>query len=307
MMASNDGPAPYALPLRPAANAAGLRQDTAAERRFFLALALPSLAIVGIGAVLPVIWILRQSFATFQGAFTIDNHAQLLASSLTWDSVLVTFELSGGTLLACLILGIPLAFLLATTAPKRASRLMVLIMLPLWTSILVRTYGWLVLLRRDGLINDLLLGTGLVAEPIPLVYNFTGTLIGMVHYMLPIFILPTYAAMRDIDGNLVRAAASMGASLWRCFWTVILPVAAGGIVSGSVIVFIYTLGFFITPAILGGGRVNPIAIRIDRTLSTLQDWGGAAALGIDLLILVAMLGALLLAVARLLTPKRAGG
>ena len=286
-----------------AINATGLLRDSAKERRFFLSLALPSLVIVGIGAILPLFWILQQSLTTVRGDFALENYAALLTNGLTWRSLLVTLELSGGTLLCCLLLGIPLAFLLASTSPKTASRLMVLVLLPLWTSILVRTYGWLVLLRRDGLINDLLVGSGFVSEPVPLVYNFTGTLIGMVHYMLPIFVLPTYAAMRDIDGNVIRAAASMGASLWHCFRTVILPLALGGIVSGSVIVFVYTLGFFITPAILGGGRVNPIAIRIDRTLSTLQDWGGAAALGILLLIVVAILGATALGAASLVKSK----
>jgi ABC-type spermidine/putrescine transport system permease subunit I len=288
-------------------NADGLRRDAAAERRFFLSLALPSLVIVGIGAILPVVWILQQSLMTGQGDFTLANYTSLLTSGLTWKSLLVTLELSGATLLCCLLLGVPLAFLLASTSPKTASGLMVLILLPLWTSILVRTYGWLVLLRRDGLINDILVGSGFVSEPVPLVYNFAGTLIGMVHYMLPIFVLPTYAAMRDIDGNVVRAAASMGAGLWRCFRTVILPLASGGIVSGSIIVFVYTLGFFITPAILGGGRISPIAIRIDRTLSTLQDWGGAAALGILLLVIVAVLGAMSLGTTRLVGPRRARG
>ncbi|SFQ20576.1 putative spermidine/putrescine transport system permease protein [Mesorhizobium sp. NFR06] len=284
-------------------NAAGLRRDAAAERRFFLSLSLPSLAVVGIGAILPLFWILQQSLTTARGDFTVVNYTALLTNGLTWRSLLVTLELSGGTLVCCLLLGIPLAFLLASTSPRTASRLMVLVLLPLWTSILVRTYGWLVLLRRDGLINDLLVGSGLVSEPVPLVYNFTGTLIGMVHYMLPIFVLPTYAAMRDIDGNVIRAAASMGASLWHCFRTVILPLAFGGIVSGSVIVFVYTLGFFITPAILGGGRISPIAIRIDRTLSTLQDWGGAAALGILLLLIVAILGVTTLGATRLIRSK----
>lgn len=288
-------------------NADGLRRDAAAERRFFLSLALPSLVIVGIGAILPVVWILQQSLMTGQGDFTLANYTSLLTSGLTWKSLLVTLELSGATLLCCLLLGVPLAFLLASTSPKTASGLMVLILLPLWTSILVRTYGWLVLLRRDGLINDILAGLGFVSEPVPLVYNFAGTLIGMVHYMLPIFVLPTYAAMRDIDGNVVRAAASMGAGLWHCFRTVILPLASGGIVSGSIIVFVYTLGFFITPAILGGGRISPIAIRIDRTLSTLQDWGGAAALGILLLVIVAVLGAMSLGTTRLVGPRRARG
>ncbi|WP_245429462.1 ABC transporter permease [Mesorhizobium sp. WSM3860] len=250
-------------------------------------------------------WILQQSLATARGDITLVNYTALLTNGLTWRSLLVTLELSGGTLLCCLVLGIPLAFLLASTSPRTASRLMVLVLLPLWTSILVRTYGWLVILRRDGLINDLLVGSGLVSEPVPLVYNFTGTLIGMVHYMLPIFVLPTYAAMRDIDGNVIRAAASMGASLWHCFRTVILPLAFGGIASGSVIVFVYTLGFFITPAILGGGRISPIAIRIDRTLSTLQDWGGAAAFGVFLLLIVAVLGVTALGAARLIRSKPA--
>jgi putative spermidine/putrescine transport system permease protein len=290
-----------------AVNAEGLQRDAATERRFFLSLALPSLILVGIGAILPVFWILQQSLMTAQGAFTLANYASLLTSGLTWKSLLVTLELSGATLFLCLLFGIPLAFLLASVQPKTASRLMVLILLPLWTSILVRTYGWLVLLRRDGLINDILVGSGLVSDPVPLVYNFAGTLIGMVHYMLPIFVLPTYAAMRDIDGNMVRAAASMGAGLGRCFRTVILPLASGGIVSGSIIVFVYTLGFFITPAILGGGRISPIAIRIDRTLSTLQDWGGAAALGILLLVMIALLGAMSLGVTRLVSPRRTRG
>ncbi|RWF99148.1 ABC transporter permease [Mesorhizobium sp.] len=286
-------------------NAAGLMRDAAEERRFFLSLALPSLVIVGIGAILPLFWILQQSLTTVRGDFSLVNYAALLTNGLTWRALLVTLELSGGTLLCCLLLGIPLAFLLASTSPKTASALMVLVLLPLWTSILVRTYGWLVLLRRDGLINDILVGSGLVAEPVPMVYNFTGTLIGMVHYMLPIFVLPTYAAMRDIDVNVIRAAASMGAGLWHCFRTVILPLSFGGIVSSSVIVFVYTLGFFITPAILGGGRVNPIAIRIDRTLSTLQDWGGAAALGILLLTIVAVIGVMALGAARLVKSKQA--
>lgn len=168
-------------------------------------------------------------------------------------------------------------------------------------------YGWLVLLRSDGLVNKALIGSGLVSEPLPLIYNFTGTLIGMVHYMLPLFVLPTYAAMRDIDANTVRAAASMGASLWHSFWTVILPLSLGGIFSGGVIVFIYTLGFFITPAILGGGKVAPIAIRMERTLSTFQNWGAASALGVLLLVLVAIVAATLLGAMRLLRRRRIGG
>ncbi|UWU17869.1 ABC transporter permease (plasmid) [Rhizobium sullae] len=281
--------------------AAAVLQDVRRERRFFVSLAAPALVLVGLAAMLPVIWILRQSFLTMGGALSTANYEKILSSGLTWSGLGTTLALSGATLSICMVLGIPLALTLASTSTRIANRVLILIMLPLWTSILVRTYGWLVLLRRDGLVNSTLQSLGLTDTPLPLVYNFTGTLIGMVHYMLPLFVLPVYAAMRDIDNNVIRAAASMGASLWHCVRTVVLPLSAGGILSGSTIVFIYTLGFFITPAILGGGKVSPISIRIDRTLSTFQDWGSASALGVLLLVLVLITGGMLFGLRWLLT------
>jgi len=283
-----------------------LAADARSERRFFLALSLPALLIVGLAAILPILWIIRQSFLTTGGEYTVGNYEKVLSSGLTWSALITTVELSLGTLAFCILLGTPLALALASVRPRVANLLMAFVMLPLWTSILVRTYGWLVLLRRDGLINAALTGSGLTAEPLPLVYNFTGTLIGMVHYMLPLFLLPVYAAMRDIDANLVRASASMGATLGQVIRTVILPLSAGGIVSGSMIVFIYTIGFFITPAVLGGGKVNPLSIRIERTLSTFQDWGAASVLGILLLVLMALFGVMFLVARRLVARNKVG-
>lgn len=277
----------------------GLLRDQRRERLFFLGLATPAIILVGLSAMAPVFWILRQSFLTISGEPTFGNYEKVLSSDLTWSSLGVTLALSTSTLIICVILGLPLALALASANRRVANRALILIMLPLWTSILVRTYGWLVLLGRDGLINATLTALGLIDQPLPLVYNFTGVLIGMAHYMLPLFVLPVYAAMRDIDGNIVRAAASLGAGFWRCVATIILPLAAGGIASGSMIVFIYTLGFFITPAVLGGGKVNPIAIRIERTLSTFQDWSGASALGMLLLLLVLIVGCAIAAIRRL--------
>ena len=283
-----------------------LAADTRRERRFFLSLSLPALIIVGLAAILPILWIIRQSFLTTGGEYTVGNYEKVLSSGLTWSALVTTLELSFGTLAVCILLGVPLALALASARPRVANLLMAFVMLPLWTSILVRTYGWLVLLRREGLINAALTGSGLTAEPLPLVYNFTGTLIGMVHYMLPLFLLPVYAAMRDIDANLVRAAASMGATLGQVIRTVIMPLSAGGIFSGSIIVLIYTIGFFITPAVLGGGKVNPLSTRIERTLSTFQDWGSASVLGILLLVLMALIGVMLLAVRRLVAQNTTG-
>ncbi|TKD48579.1 MAG: ABC transporter permease [Mesorhizobium sp.] len=277
--------------------------DARRERRFFLSLSLPALFIVGLAAILPILWIIRQSFLTTGGEYTVGNYAKVLSSGLTWSALVTTLELSLGTLAICILLGTPLALALASARPRVANVMMAFVMLPLWTAILVRTYGWLVLLRRDGLINAALTGSGLTAEPLPLVYNFTGTLIGMVHYMLPLFLLPVYAAMRDIDANLIRAAASMGATLGQVIRTVIMPLSAGGIFSGSIIVLIYSIGFFITPAVLGGGKVNPLSTRIERTLSTFQDWGSASVLGILLLVLMTLIGVMLLAARRLLAQN----
>jgi putative spermidine/putrescine transport system permease protein/spermidine/putrescine transport system permease protein len=276
-----------------------LAADARREERFFLTLALPALAVVGISAVMPILWILRQSFLNMGGAATLANYDKLLSSGLTWSALQTTFFLSGTTLAFCVVLGTPVALALASTTPKIANRLMIFIMLPLWTSILVRTYGWLVLLRKEGLVNEVLVGLGLTDEPLTLVYNTTGVLIGMVHYMLPLYILPVYAAMRDIDVNIIRAAASLGAGLGETIRTVVLPLARGGIGSGALIVFIYTLGFFITPAVLGGGKVNPMSIRIERTLSGFQDWGGASVLGVLLLASVLLIGVMVIVMRRL--------
>lgn len=282
-----------------------LAADAARERRFFLTLSLPALAIVGLSAVLPILWIIRQSFLNLGGDQTLANWTKILNSGLTWSALQTTFTLSGLTLVICLAIGTPLALAMASTTPRRANLLMIFLLLPLWTSILVRTYGWLVLLQREGLVNGALQGMGLTAEPLPLVYNTTGVVIGMVHYMLPLYVLPVYAAMRDIDGNVIRAAASMGATLGQAIRTVILPLARGGIASGAIIVFVYTLGFFITPAVLGGGKVNPIAIRIERTIGGFQDWGGASVLGVLLLAVVAVIGAMLLGLRRVAGVRHA--
>ena len=155
----------------------------------------------------------------------------------------------------------------------------------LWTSILVRTYAWLVLLQRRGLVNQALEQSGLIAEPLRLVHNEIGTIIGMSHIMLPFLILPLYAAMRSIDRTYVRAAASLGASPVRAFWLVFVPLCLPGAASGTFLVFVICLGFYITPAILGGGRVVMVAQQIEKSLSLYAHFGAASALGIVLLVL----------------------
>jgi putative spermidine/putrescine transport system permease protein/spermidine/putrescine transport system permease protein len=162
---------------------------------------------------------------------------------------------------------------------------MIFVLMPFWTSILVRTYAWLVLLQRHGLINNLGIKLGLWREPLALVYNLDATLIGMVHIMLPFLVLPLYGAMRAIDADYLKAAANLGASPTRAFWLVFFPLSLPGLVAGAVIVFILCLGFYITPAVLGGGRVIMVANAVANDIELFFNWGATSAIGVVLLTL----------------------
>jgi putative spermidine/putrescine transport system permease protein/spermidine/putrescine transport system permease protein len=158
------------------------------------------------------------------------------------------------------------------------------VLLPFWTSLLVRTYAWLVLLQKRGLVNEWAMSLGLWDEPIKIVHNMTGTLIGMVHIMLPFLILPVYGAMRAIDRDLMKAASNLGASPRRAFWTVFFPLTLPGLFAGALMVFILCLGFFVTPAVLGGGKVIMVSMKIVSNIELFVNWGAASALGVVLLV-----------------------
>ena len=158
-------------------------------------------------------------------------------------------------------------------------------LLPFWTSLLVRTYAWLVLLQKRGLVNDWAISMGLWDEPIKMVHNMTGTLIGMVHIMLPFLILPVYGAMKSIDLDLMKAASNLGANPRRAFWNVFFPLTMPGLMAGSLMVFILSLGFFVTPAVLGGGKVIMVSMKIVSNIELFVNWGAASALGVVLLVM----------------------
>jgi len=183
------------------------------------------------------------------------------------------------------LLGYPLCYWLTKMKDRTASILMIFVLVPFWTSILVRTYAWLVLLQRKGIINSSLVSLGIIDEPIQLAHNLTGSIIGMVHIMLPFLILPLYATMRGIDTDLVRAALGLGSTPRKAFWHVFFPMSLPGLFAGIVLVFILSLGFFVTPALLGGGRVQMLAQRIESTITIYSNWGAASALGVVLLLL----------------------
>ncbi|MEO1470420.1 MAG: ABC transporter permease, partial [Pseudomonadota bacterium] len=177
------------------------------------------------------------------------------------------------------------AYFLSQLPARAANLCLITVLLPFWTSLLVRTYAWLVLLQREGLVNDWAIGMGLWDEPLKIVHNMTGTLIGMVHIMLPFLILPVYSSMKSIDRDYLKAAANLGAGPVKAFWTVFFPLSLPGLFAGALIVFVLCLGFFVTPAVLGGGRVIMVSMKIASNIELFVNWGAASALGVVLLIL----------------------
>ena len=202
-----------------------------------------------------------------------------------------TLQVSVAVTALCLLLGYPLAFLIAHAPPRRAALLLVAVLLPFWTSLLVRTTAWIVLLQIQGVINDLLVGLGLVADDrrLELVYNMTGTLIAMTHVLLPFMVLSLYSVMRTINPWYLRAAASLGAGPVQAFRRVYWPLSLPGVGAGSLLVFIMALGYYITPALVGGRSGQLISNLIAYHMQESLNWGLAAALGAILLLCVLLL------------------
>ena len=202
-----------------------------------------------------------------------------------------TIFLSVTITLSCFLLGYPIAFLLANLKARSSNLLMILVLLPFWTSLLVRTSAWKVLLQQQGVINDTLVWLHIIADDnrLELINNQTGTIIAMTHILLPFMILPLYSVMKTIPITYVRAAKSLGATNWTAFWRVYFPQSVPGIGAGSILVFILAIGYYITPALVGGTSGTFISNRIAYHISSSLNWGLGAALGAILLALVLVL------------------
>lgn len=207
------------------------------------------------------------------------------------DVILRTFAISGSVMLICLLLGYPLAYWIATAPPATARKLMLLVLLPFWTSLLVRTTAWVVVLQSGGVVNSLLGWLGLVdpAHPVELIHNRVGVLIAMTHILLPFMVLPIFSVMKSIPPNYMRAAASLGAPPLSAFLRVYLPLSLPGVSAGGLLVFILALGYYITPALVGGAQDQMLSYFIAYFASQVTNWGMAAALSATLLVLVLIL------------------
>ncbi len=202
-----------------------------------------------------------------------------------------TMMLSLTITLSCLILGYPIAYLLASLPLRYSNLLMILVLLPFWTSLLVRTSAWKVLLQQQGVINDFLVWVGIVSDSgrLIMINNQTGTVIAMTHILMPFMILPLFSVMKTISPTYVRAAKSLGATDWTAFWRVYFPQSVPGIGAGAILVFILSIGYYITPELVGGTDGIFISNRIAYHISSSLNWGLAAALGVILLAMVMLL------------------
>ncbi len=206
------------------------------------------------------------------------------ANRIYIDVLMRTLGISASVTLMCLLLGFPVALLLTQVSEKTADWLMILVLLPFWTSLLVRTAAWVVVLQKEGMVNSLLMRLGLIAEPLTLIYNRTGVLIAMTHVLLPFMILPLYSVLKGIPPHYMRAAASLGAAPPTVFFRVYLPMAAPAIVAGSLMVFILAMGYYITPALVGGGSDQMLSYFVATYTTDTGNWGLASALGLMMLV-----------------------
>ncbi|HEV7260787.1 MAG TPA: ABC transporter permease [Bosea sp. (in: a-proteobacteria)] len=254
------------------------------EQGLMLLLASPAVLVILALVVIPVGWLMGQSF--YDNGFTLENYRRIFSEDIYWRSFGLTFRIALMVTVMTLILGYPVAY--AAAHVKRPWDVLILsfVILPFWTSVLVRAYAWLVLLQRTGVTNQMLERFGLISEPLALVHNELGTVIATVHILLPFMVLPLYSTMQKIPRELMLAGASLGGGPLHTFLRVFLPLSLPGVVAGLTLVFVLTLGFYITPELLGGGRTIMISMVVSRNVELYNQWGAASAVGVVLLVAV---------------------
>lgn len=270
-----------------------------------IGLAFPAMLFLAVIGIIPILCLVYLSFVD-AGAYSTAHYARILQSATYLAILKNTILLSLWVTALAVLLGYPLCYFIVGLPPRWRPLVLALVSLPLWTSILVRTFAWLILLQRQGVVNSILQYLGLTAEPIQLVANLFGAMVGMLHIVLPLFVLPVYVAMTKVDRQLMQAAAGLGAGATRAFWTVFFPLTLPGVAAGTLIVFIYCLGFYITPEILGGGRVMTVSMKVAENAMMYSEWGASSSLATILLIATFLvLGASKLVIAMLSNRWRA--
>lgn len=273
--------------------------STLRSRTGFSALLFPAILILGLVYILPLGRIALLSVDGWN--LSPRNYERILSDGIFYVIFVRTIWIAVVVTAISLFLGYPLAVLIAKAPPRIATILLLLVVIPMWTSILVRSYSWMVILGREGIVNSVLEWAGLIDEPLKLLYNRFSVYVGMVHIMLPFMVLPILNNLRQIPPSLARAAGSLGATPLRAFALIYLPLSMPGIAAGTALVMILSLGFFVTPALLGGTTDTTFVLLIDRYVRAIRDWEMASAM--SMLLLVAML---LIVLALQFNPARNG-
>jgi ABC-type spermidine/putrescine transport system permease subunit I len=253
---------------------------------YFVILLLPCLFLL-VFFLWPMFGVVARSFA--DQSFWFEHYATIFERPSYLKVLAYTLQVAGTVTILCLLIAYPVAAAVARLDGGPLQLCFALILVPFWTSTVIRTYAWMVLFQRKGVLNDFLIDFGVIDQPLRLMHNTIGVHIGMVHVMLPFMILPLISALRQIDPSYMRAAGVLGADPIRAFWHVYLPLSMPGISAGVALVFITSLGFFITPALLGGERNMMVAVLIEQQVSVTVNWPLAAALASLLLLVTAAL------------------
>jgi putative spermidine/putrescine transport system permease protein len=252
----------------------------------------PIVLLIGVLFLVPVLRILAISFT--EPAWGVGNYAELFTEPLYHKIMATTLRVCLLTTLIALVLGYVLAYVMANVPAHMRSWMTVALLVPFWLSVLVRAFAWVLLLAKEGLVNATLISVGIIDQPLALLRNETGVLIGMVHYMVPYAVLPMLTNMLGIDSSLMAASRALGAGPVRSFLRVYLPLSLPGVFAAAVLVFIFCLGFFITPALLGGGKTVMVSQFIEFGISETMNWGIATAFA-SMLLLTVVLSLILMA------------
>ncbi len=263
-----------------------------------LLLLAPGAILIGFLFLFPLFGILKLSL--FNPGFTTESFEKLASSAVAMLVMERTFVLALTVTALCVVTGYPIAYYLATSSPRWRTILVYLILLPFWTSILIRTYTWMVVLGREGLVNSVLQWTGLTDAPVQLLFTGLAVHLAMVQILMPIVIITCYSTMIEIDEGLIRAARTLGATPGQAFAKVFLPLSMPGVATGAAMCFILSLGFYITPALLGGRRNVMLSNLIDFEVHQTLNWSFASVLA--LVLLAATLVSL--GLFRLIAPRR---
>ena len=261
------------------------------KRASLLVLLFPATGWLLLFFILPLLIVLLYSFlerGTYGGitwSFTVSNYQQL-TKEIYWGILWQSLGLALVTTAACLLIGYPLAFFIATQPPRWRSALLLLIIIPFWTNFLVRTYAWIVLLRTEGVVNVLLQSLHLINEPLTLLFTPFAVAIGLIYGYLPFMVLPLYSTLERFDFSLVQAAQDLGANDLRTFWQVVLPLTMRGVVAGSLLVFIPSVGACITPNILGGAKTMMLGNLIQNQFLQARNWPFGSTISVVLMVIV---------------------